>query len=389
MFSAVKLVVLLLCVNVSIQDEEKNSELVHGMKELTLIKRSVVYPSDDPTSDDVCNQLSKTPNSVCTDVRSCLNYDRRERICGWNGRQPMVCCIKRKKTSSELSSNLECGIPQNVSSPARTRVSKRSPEPLEREFDIDPVVGGQEVRPFSYTWMAALDKATYGPNHRLLCGASLISPRHILTAAHCFQKDDNKTPEKFSIRLRAHNVNSGTRYGIQTITIHPDYDFVENYDDIAVLTLEKEVPVSRSLLPICLPEAELSNRAKLTGQSAMVLGWGHTSYGGINSRVLQQATVPIVDTAECNSIYKKIPSGTFSRGITNNFLCAGLEEGGKDACQNDSGGPLQIKDGNRFVQVGIVSFGYGCAEPGYPGVYTRVGPYVPWINRVMQLTVQN
>ncbi|GFX60044.1 clotting factor B [Trichonephila clavipes] len=100
---------------------------------------------------------------------------------------------------------------------------------------------------------------------------------------------------------------------------------------------------------------------------------------GVNSKVLQEVTVPIVPLKDCNASYYKVAKANFPKGITNVFICAGLPEGGKDACQGDSGGPLttQLKD-NSWVQLGVVSFGYGCAQPGYPGVYTRLSQYTKW-----------
>uniref|UniRef100_A0A8C9XUD5 trypsin n=1 Tax=Sander lucioperca TaxID=283035 RepID=A0A8C9XUD5_SANLU len=88
---------------------------------------------------------------------------------------------------------------------------------------------------------------------------------------------------------------------------------------------------------------------------------------------LMEVNVPIVGNRECNCDY-----GVGS--ITNNMICAGLRAGGKDSCQGDSGGPLVSKQGSRWILGGIVSFGNGCAQPNFPGVYTRVSQYQSWIN---------
>jgi trypsin len=99
------------------------------------------------------------------------------------------------------------------------------------------------------------------------------------------------------------------------------------------------------------------------GHSAVVTGWGTLSSGSSSlPRQLQVVTVPIVSRTECNDAY--IEYG----GITDNMVCAGITGGGKDACQGDSGGPLAI-DGQL---VGLVSWGIGCGEPSFPGVYSNI-----------------
>ena len=81
--------------------------------------------------------------------------------------------------------------------------------------------------------------------------------------------------------------------------------------------------------------------------------------------------MPVWKNNDCDKAY-------FQR-ITDTFVCAGLREGGKDTCQGDSGGPLMLYQDERWTQIGIVSFGNKCAEPGFPGVYTRIGKFVEWI----------
>lgn len=391
-----KLVVLtlpLLCLVENIERAEAKAPL---------FRRSVSFP-DDSSDQNVCKTSS--PGTVCMESSLCRNFNRNLTRCGWSGLKVKVCCKESKLAPVSIES---CGIrslpnPSGVLRKKRENVqfdSERLLKSLESSSlllatDVrlaelpgrvsqPQVVGGKEVEPFSYPWMAALDKKTFGSNHRFLCGASLISRRHILTAAHCFQKGDEKSPGSFTVRLKAHLKTGGTRYNVKKIEIHPRYNGRENYNDIAILVLDREVPIANDISPICLPEAERSRIRNLTNRTAYVLGWGHTSYGGVDSQVLLEARLPIVDTAQCNDAYKGVASRSYPKGITNDFLCAGYKEGGKDACQNDSGGPLQMSTNNRWFQIGIVSFGYGCAEPGFPGVYTRVARYVPWINEIMR-----
>ena len=70
--------------------------------------------------------------------------------------------------------------------------------------------------------------------------------------------------------------------------------------------------------------------------------------------------------------------------LMDKMFCAGLSKGGKDSCQGDSGGPAVKIEKNKATLVGVVSFGDGCAEPGKPGLYTRVSNYLDWIEENLQ-----
>ncbi|XP_076352655.1 clotting factor B-like [Tachypleus tridentatus] len=117
--------------------------------------------------------------------------------------------------------------------------------------------------------------------------------------------------------------------------------------------------------------------------SSYIISTAHSSchifLRGVRSKVLQQVSIPVVTNKACNSSYSMVASSPYPQGITRGQICAGLSEGGKDACQGDFGGPLVLKESGRWTLVGIVSFGFNCAEPGYPGVYTRVSHYIKWI----------
>lgn len=112
-----------------------------------------------------------------------------------------------------------------------------------------------------------------------------------------------------------------------------------------------------------------------------VTGWGTTSEGGSLSNILQEVTVKYYSQESCKAIYKS--------AVTDSIMCAGIPEGGKDACQGDSGGPLVIststsssnknQSSTALLLVGVVSWGIGCAEPNFPGVYTRTSHFADWI----------
>ena len=127
--------------------------------------------------------------------------------------------------------------------------------------------------------------------------------------------------------------------------------------------------------PICLPDPTQD----YDNVSAVVTGWGRLRSGGSQPDILQEVTVRTQSTEQCRGQYGPT-------AITNNMLCAAAP--GKDSCQGDSGGPLAVKGKNKiYRQVGVVSFGMECARPGYPGVYTRVTSFLPWIRQRMTAPV--
>ncbi|KAL5285031.1 TMPRSS6.2 family protein [Megaselia abdita] len=224
------------------------------------------------------------------------------------------------------------------------------------------IVGGQDTLTQQYPWMAMLQY-----NGRFYCGGSLINPNYILTAAHCLR--DFSTPS-ISITLLAHKLDGSTpgtfNKKISKSQIHPLYNPTTFDNDIGLLKLESSVKFDELLRPVCLP---YSNGDNYAGQMGLVTGWGDTSENShILPSVLREVYVPIISNQQC-----------LSKGITitRNMICAGEE--GRDSCQGDSGGPLHIKSTNKYQQIGIVSWGLGCARPDKPGVYTRVSNYIQWI----------
>ncbi|TKS93224.1 Enteropeptidase [Collichthys lucidus] len=169
------------------------------------------------------------------------------------------------------------------------------------------------------------------------------------------------------------NPNEVSRNILQII-VHPSYNplFNNNDNDIALLRMESSVNFTLYIRPVCLA-AEGSTFH--TGISSWVAGWGHNSTGisGIRSNLLLEVNVPVVGNNECRCSYPQL--------LTENMLCAGLKDGGKDACQGDSGAPLVAKQGSVWVQSGVVSFGLGCGQ--LPGGYVRVSKYQQWINQSM------
>ncbi len=244
--------------------------------------------------------------------------------------------------------------------------------PVSASAETSTIVGGSEVTPGSRPFMAAILESSGSPTSQY-CGGTLISPNWVVSAAHCF-RDGNTTTPAASVRigLGLHRLSQGggNIFGVKRVIVHPQYNAQSSDYDMALLELNG----TASQAPIALQTASTD----LTGVTATAIGWGLTNPDNNNSSsdVLLQVSVPVVSNTSCNTSY--------GGGITARMLCAGASGGGKDACQGDSGGPLVATVGGTLKLIGVTSFGNGCAEAQYPGVYARVsalesfiGQYVP------------
>lgn len=227
-------------------------------------------------------------------------------------------------------------------------------------IDIEPlIISGYIVPPGTKTYTTGVRPTANGTD---FCGGSLITPTHVLTAAHCVAGDIQY------VSVGTHFV-SGTEDGEQLKVVnkmrHPKYASETNSYDFLVLELEK----ASSFSPVVLAKADDSDAA--AGGNATVMGWGATSQGGNLSTELLRVDVPLVNNTVCVK----------ALDIDNTMLCAGGELD-MDSCQGDSGGPLIMEQSTEDVLIGIVSWGNGCGRAGYPGVYARVSVAREWLSSV-------
>ncbi|GAB6023554.1 Transmembrane protease serine 9 [Chamberlinius hualienensis] len=243
------------------------------------------------------------------------------------------------------------------------------------------IVGGKTAARNEYPWMVSIhdagDYVKLGAAKSQFCGGAIIGRNWILTAAHCV-KSYARTPLMVVIGLSRHNLASffdsfSLPKVAASIKVHPKYNRKNQEFDAAIIELVTPITFSNTIRPICIAESETNIEQK----KLVITGWGSTSEEGPASDVLREVEVQGFSNQFCSEKYK-----VFDVPITDNMICAGFLTGGKDACQGDSGGPLIQKCGDRYVLVGIVSFGIGCAQADFPGIYTKVNSLKNWIQNI-------
>ncbi|KRX65325.1 Neurotrypsin [Trichinella sp. T9] len=262
----------------------------------------------------------------------------------------------------EVLSSTECG---------RTFVSFRARDP--RHGYLARVVGGFEVRHGAYPWTAAIKL----DNTRHLCGASIITPFHLISAAHCFEDVPDLSLYSVVVGDWDTNAHDGTeqKFGIEYVSFVPGYENILK-DDIAVIKLKSKndsgILFNKYVQPICLPNADAAYPA---GMKCVISGWG--SMGTQNPRRLQAAEVPIMNPDTCTDplVYGNL--------LSKRAFCAGYLQGHVDSCKGDSGGPFACLSDGKYYLFGVISWGDGCAQEYRPGVYTRVRDYLTWIKQTI------
>lgn len=315
------------------------------------------------------------PLSWCPPLAAAAGRGQRPRSCGFHDITVLVCCPSGDVVSQE---------PSNTGT-----VSARQPpvdlprnEPGCGAVVDDPGLvktgpSGVRLSRSPWPWMVAIYK---GPNY--LCGGTLLDANTVLTAAHCFRdKKDVNAASMYKIRLGVLDVNEtvsahSTNVPVRWIRPHEDYRADRHYYDIALIKMADRVTYGSHISPVCLPMPDL----KLGGQ-VVVLGWGHTAFGGRYSYRLQEGRVAVISNQDCDEILSQANiRQAIPDGVHEHFVCA-VNHTGVDACQGDSGGPLLALGADfRWALAGVVSFGIGCGGR-FPGAYTRVTTFLDWIAR--------
>lgn len=237
------------------------------------------------------------------------------------------------------------------------------------------IVGGVEARPHSMPYIVSL-RSPRSNFH--FCGGTLVRVSDkdesdiVITAAHCMEETTSVMIVAGAHYLSTEADGEARVMGAE-VAIHPSYNIpVSTNNDIAIIRLSKPIKFSDTIQPACLPapKEQVADSTNL-----LVSGWGVTRENGISPEALQQVIVPVVSSDKCKSLYGR------GQIVPETMLCAGFDQGMKDACQGDSGGPLVQMGSNGYTLQGVVSWGNGCARARAPGIYARVSTYIGWIQK--------
>jgi trypsin len=226
------------------------------------------------------------------------------------------------------------------------------------------IVGGVPVTPFAYPWLVALQQGS-----SQFCGGSLLDATTIITAAHC---SVSQRPASVTVYAHRHNLSLNATlenalvFSVTRITSHPQYKASNKAYDAAIWKV-KLTSGDASTIPA--NKLTLDDGSASADENPLIIsGWGTTSSGGRASKILLETKVNVFNQSACRNQYSTLDATS---------ICAAAP--GKDTCQGDSGGPMFSISGESITLVGLTSYGQGCADPKFAGVYTRVSTITSWI----------
>ncbi|XP_065085044.1 CLIP domain-containing serine protease C9-like [Ochlerotatus camptorhynchus] len=272
--------------------------------------------------------------------------------CGFVGKEPIICCDVLQRQCEK-------------NAPSKQRIT-------------DHIVGNTlvvDVGEFPFMALVTFE------NPMLRCGASLVSNRFLLTAAHCIRTGDSKP---IAVKLGTNEVDDpgAELYKIKKTFVHGSYQRLLKQNDIGIIELEKNVKLNSIVKPICLytKHDELPESTDLT-----TMGWGVGDDGNLSNALLK-GTIRPIRRADCQRRFDVLVKKGLK--LSENQLCAlgDKDDTGifTDSCGGDSGGPLVLQRGDKCYLVGITSTGSGCGSNYFSGIYTKVNKHLSWIIKTVE-----
>ncbi|XP_053946959.1 serine protease easter-like isoform X4 [Anastrepha ludens] len=318
--------------------------------------------------------------------------------CGYQNGKVLICCPDRYRNFINIPS-----VTPTTQAPPATP-SNLLPQPGQCGNVLsNRIYGGNVTKIDEFPWMALIEYTKPGGRKGHHCGGSLINSRYVITASHCVngvaipsdwsltgvrlgEWDTTTNPDcEIDVRGEKDCAPPYSDVPVEKAIAHPQYvpESRNQFHDIALLRLTKSVQYTDFIRPICLPASANLRSATFDGIVMDVAGWGKTETESTSSLKLK-AEVAGVPISKCREKY-----ATEKILLESTQICAGGKEG-VDSCRGDSGGPLISLDNTKkalsyYFLAGVVSFGpTPCGLDGWPGVYTRVGDYMDWIQETIQ-----
>jgi len=279
----------------------------------------------------------------------------------------------QSSAGKESKKKIKCGIRRLVKAPDAKEGDGTT------SASTGKIVGGTKST-YIWPWLAAMVK----DGMFLGCTASILDEWNIIIASHCITDHETNGPRDVSeveIRVGNNDWTKAIKIDVERLVKHEQFALPPYYRDVGLIHLKKPLEMDgENIAPLCLPNTPGMEEIILDQQKVTIVGWGTTYEGGFTVQDLREANVTVVPREQCAEMYKKARPDIkrdIPDGVTSDFICAYTP--GKDSCQGDSGGPVLFKSKGRFYNMGIVSLGQGCAEKGFPGLYTDVRKFLKWV----------